>query len=129
MVRVYKTESGRTITVGKDAKENDKIRAIASQKDVWFHLENVSSPHVVLAVGDEQPSRDDLYDCATLVKHFSKQKKTKSSSVIYTTIDKVKNVKEKDGMCQLRCSPQKMQVFIDEDTVDRLMDTEERSKP
>lgn len=128
MVRTYKTESGLTVTLGENAKENDRIRKYASQKDFWFHLENVASPHVILSVGKGAPSRDDVNDCAQLVKQFSKQKGMDRSSVIYTNVNKVKKVPEVDGLCQLACTPEKLVVYTNEDSLKRLMSTEVKVK-
>lgn len=126
-MRKFKTESGLVVFVGENAKENDLIRKLASQRDIWFHLENTASPHVILSLGKDEPSRNDVYECSQLCKYFSKQKNKSKSSVIYTTVKKVKKVPEIDGRCELKAAPYKIEVYYDDDVIARLMKTEFKS--
>ncbi len=74
MVRQFTTESGKTIFVGESAAENQRLCKNAKQNDEWFHLDNGPSPHVILSCGGKPASRDDIHDCAQLVKYFSKHR-------------------------------------------------------
>ena len=47
-----------SIKVGNNAKENWDIISGASQNDIWFHLDDASSPHIVLQTfGNKIPKR------------------------------------------------------------------------
>lgn len=77
-MRSLKSSDGLEIRIGENAKENDAICKQAGQNDIWFHLENGSSPHVILEVGGKKKAykdiRDSIHECTQLVKYFSKQK-------------------------------------------------------
>lgn len=75
-----------TILIGRNAKENTSIIKIANQNDTWFHLENMSSAHIILQNnGDIIPKR---YINLVAAKLFLYKKSCKSN-VIYTTIQNV----------------------------------------
>eukprot|EP01080_Neovahlkampfia_damariscottae_P001978 gene1978-1486_t len=119
MVRVYKSTEGSKIQVGENAKENDLIRKGSSQKDLWFHLENDSSPHVILSV-QKSASKQEIYECSQLVKHYSKLKNMEKAVVIYLECKKVKKG-EKDGEVELKSRPEKMVVYSDENCLAKLL--------
>ena len=74
MVRTFTTESGKSIQVGENAGENQRLCKEARQNDEWFHLDGGPSPHVILQNQGKPMTRDEIHDCAQLVKHYSKQK-------------------------------------------------------
>lgn len=111
MVRTLKSRLGNEILVGENAKENDAIRKSASQRDIWFHLENESSPHVILKLGKKDASKEEIYECGVLVKTYSKQKSFPRSIVIYTQVKNVKKVIDVDGLVELRSKPESIIVF------------------
>ena len=74
MVRTFTTESGKTVQVGENAAENQRLYKHARQNDEWFHLDGGPSLHVILQHEGKSTSKDDVHDCAHLVKHFSKQR-------------------------------------------------------
>ena len=122
MVKVYESSNGLKITVGQSATENDRIRKCASQKDLWFHLDNVASPHVILSAPKSGAiTRQDITEAAQLVKFYSKQKSSARSSVIYINVKRVKKVPEIDGRCELSAKPEQLTVFqADSDLLDGL---------
>lgn len=84
------------IWIGKNAQENWDIITKASQNDIWFHLEDFSSPHVILRVEDTKLKvvpKILINKCASLCKQHSKYNKINKISIIYTEI---KNVKKGD---------------------------------
>ena len=83
--------------IGGSAKENWNLIDSSKQNDIWFHLEHVSSPHVVLQIPSDidltNISKQTLIHCAVECKNYSKYKGVKKINVIYTEI---KNVKKTD---------------------------------
>jgi predicted ribosome quality control (RQC) complex YloA/Tae2 family protein len=120
MVKIYKSSEGNEIVVGENAKENDVIRKKSAQNDIWFHLENTSSPHVILRCGKNKPTKNELHECSQLVKFYSKLKDAPRVSVIYTQVKQVKKVPEIDGRVELRSSPEVMAVYDDDNTMEIL---------
>ena len=128
MVKQFTSTNGLIITVGENAKENDEIRKRASQKDMWFHLEDVASPHVILKYTKlksikEDFAQADIEDAAQLCKLYSKQKSMDRSIVIYINVKKVKKVENIDGRCELAAKPDRMVVYENEDAINRLRQT------
>lgn len=79
-----------TILIGLNAQENTEIVANASQHDIWFHVENSPSCHVLLKVPQliRAPIQV-LKRCAYLCKIHSKAKYEKTSQIIYTRASNV----------------------------------------
>ena len=97
--------------IGKDAQNNFDLIDTSDKNDLWFHLKDVSSCHVIACLKNIQyTTRDDelpnCYDLdfdsldkkekqqiitqgALLCKQFSKLKSTKNVEVIYTKIEDV----------------------------------------
>ncbi|KAE8379471.1 hypothetical protein BDV26DRAFT_259541, partial [Aspergillus bertholletiae] len=77
------------IYVGKDKFENEDLIKYGLEKDVWFHVDNLSSAHVYLRLRDGE-SWDNipkplLEDCAQLTKANSIEGIKKDNiTVIYT---------------------------------------------
>ncbi|KAE8147091.1 hypothetical protein BDV25DRAFT_161117 [Aspergillus avenaceus] len=82
-------EPSAFIYVGKDKFENEDLIKYGLDKDVWFHVDNLSSAHVYLRLRDgeswdniPQPLLD---DCAQLTKANSIEGNKKDNiTVIYT---------------------------------------------
>jgi predicted ribosome quality control (RQC) complex YloA/Tae2 family protein len=90
-LRLYIEEYERNfdILIGKNQKENDNIIKISNPNDIWFHLESISSPHIILITEDLVIPKRILNYIGTL---FAKYKNNLPNryNVIYT---EVKNVK------------------------------------
>ena len=84
---------GFDIYYGKNNKQNDfLISKIASGEDLWFHVLNCPSSHVILKVKkDKQPTKEALEYCAKLAKDNSKAKNSGKTPIIMT---KRKNLKK-----------------------------------
>ncbi|KAE8397566.1 hypothetical protein BDV37DRAFT_265419 [Aspergillus pseudonomiae] len=82
-------EPSAFIYVGKDKFENEDLIKYGLEKDVWFHVDNLSSAHVYLRLRDSE-SWDNipqplLEDCAQLTKANSIEGNKKDNiTIIYT---------------------------------------------
>lgn len=77
------------LLIGKNARGNDEIIKIAHPESLWFHFDEISSPHIVLdSRGDEIPKQW-IYRIALKLFHYKKNA-PKRQPIIYT---KIKNVK------------------------------------
>jgi predicted ribosome quality control (RQC) complex YloA/Tae2 family protein len=77
--------------VGKNAKQNFEIIDDAKQNDLWFHIENESSCHVIAQLPEEhswdkKQLRHIVKQGAVLCKAHSRYKSDKNVPIIYTTI-------------------------------------------
>ena len=83
-----------TIRVGESAQENWDLIDSSKQNDLWFHVENNPSCHVVLsAESGKTPHKSVINYCAALCKDGSKLKNNKNVNIIFT---ERKNVKKAD---------------------------------
>lgn len=77
------------LLIGETQDDNDTIIKMSNQNDIWFHLENISGPHIVLqSNGDIIPKRY-LNRIGSLFP-FYKNGLAKHYTVIYTDIKNVK---------------------------------------
>lgn len=74
--KIFHSEAGSEIRVGRNAKDNDDLTfRHASGNDVWLHTADVPGSHVVLRIGKtHEASPEDLLDAAHLAAHFSPHK-------------------------------------------------------
>ena len=79
-------EINKLITVGRNAKENDKITSEMSGKDYWFHVAGFPGAHVVMKPGGDKDLAINL-----AIKHS----KAKGSLIKVTTAMGVDVVKIK----------------------------------
>lgn len=80
--------------IGKNSEDNFNIIDISSPNDIWFHLNDYPSCHVIAKVPDKIDRRNIKFIIkkgALLCKENSKYKSNKNLDIIYT---KVKNVKK-----------------------------------
>jgi predicted ribosome quality control (RQC) complex YloA/Tae2 family protein len=79
--------------VGENAEENQHIVLNADPEDLWFHLADKSSPHVLAMISDKNIDRKYVrlivVQGSLLCKQNSKCKSDKKVDIIYT---KMKNV-------------------------------------
>jgi predicted ribosome quality control (RQC) complex YloA/Tae2 family protein len=80
-----------TIIIGKNKNENFAIIDESVETDIWFHVENEPSCHVILKNTSKTYDipKQVIKRCAYLCKINSKAKTQKKSTVIYTTINNV----------------------------------------
>ena len=83
------------IKIGKNAIENDQLIKQAKQTDLWFHLANLASTHVILSVDKDHPATSEMIQyCAILTKSNTKFRNVPKTKVIYTEIKNVKRLEE-----------------------------------
>lgn len=80
-----------TIIIGKNKNDNFAIIDESVETDIWFHVENEPSCHVILKNTGKTHDipKQVIKRCAYLCKINSKAKTQKKSTVIYTTINNV----------------------------------------
>jgi len=90
----HKLDAIITIKVGENAQENWKLISDAKQYHLWFHLDNVTSPHVILELPSktDKISKSTILYAASICKNCSKYHNNKIN-ISYTQI---KNVKKGD---------------------------------
>ncbi|AYV78224.1 MAG: protein of unknown function DUF814 [Edafosvirus sp.] len=85
-----KCEQEITIYIGQSAEENWKLIDDASQNDLWFHVAEHPSPHVIIKVPEKaKVSPKTIKYAAVLCKQYSKLKSMKKLSIMYTDIKHV----------------------------------------
>lgn len=81
------------ILIGENAADNWNIIDKADQNDIWFHLENKPSCHVLLCMDNKnikEISKQTLKHCAILCKNGSKFGSHQNIGVIYTQRKNIK---------------------------------------
>ena len=80
-----------TIIIGKNKNDNFAIIDESVETDIWFHVENEPSCHVILKNTSKMHDipKQVIKRCAYLCKINSKAKIQKKSTIIYTTINNV----------------------------------------
>jgi predicted ribosome quality control (RQC) complex YloA/Tae2 family protein len=78
------------IFIGKNQRENDRLIDMSSPSDIWFHVSNSPSTHVILKNDDEvsvkQIPKQVLKRCACLCKSHSKSASVRNCEIMYTQI-------------------------------------------
>ena len=95
----YKTWSdvGVEFGVGLSAKGNDQLRKVWAKKDDWwFHLEAVSSPHIIAKIPGGVVSLEILGKVAAGMKKYSKDA-GEEINLIYTQVKNLKGITGKPG--------------------------------
>lgn len=88
---VYK-KGNTTIYVGKNSIGNDEILKISSPEDLWFHVKNLPSSHVILKM-DSFFDQNLLVNVGQITAFFSKFSSEEKVLVDYTQRKFVKRVK------------------------------------
>jgi predicted ribosome quality control (RQC) complex YloA/Tae2 family protein len=99
------------VHIGRSAKENWELLEESEPSDIWFHLDNKSSPYVIIEAIPNQPIiQDMIIKCAKLCKSYSKDNKSTRSSVIYCPVSNLKKGKEV-GSVLLKTKPQRITIY------------------
>ena len=79
-----------TILIGSNAQDNWNIISASSIEDIWFHLNDYPSSHIILKNPDNlkinKIPTSIIKRCSILCKEHSKYNNVKNISVIYTQI-------------------------------------------
>ncbi len=81
-----------TFYIGKNAYNNYDIINKAKNTDIWFHIDNRPSAHVIAVIPDDLNKKDLQYiikQGACICKAQSKYKSEKNLSIVYTTIENI----------------------------------------
>ena len=98
------------IRVGQNAKENWLLIDDADQNDLWFHVEDQPSPHVIIEIPAKCTiTNATLKYAGSLCKQHSKYVNLNKVSIIYTEVKNLVKGKAA-GSVTLKNSPQKMSV-------------------
>lgn len=96
MVKEDTTFENNKIKIGENAEDNDQIIKEAKQTDVWFHLSNLPSCHVIIECSRDFPITSQMINyCGFLVKENTKYKNFQRVKVNYTEIKNVKRTEIK----------------------------------
>jgi predicted ribosome quality control (RQC) complex YloA/Tae2 family protein len=88
------------ILIGKNAKGNEDIIKISDQNDIWFHIDNISGPHIILQNKGDLIHKKYLNYIASMFKEY-KSNLPHKYTIIYT---EVKNVKLTSTLGQVKVS-------------------------
>lgn len=79
------------INIGQDKYDNFNLIDISESTDIWFHVTDQPSCHVILKteLKINKIPKQVIKKCAYLCKINSKAKKLKTCSVTYTSIDNI----------------------------------------
>ena len=105
MIKCVESDDGTLISIGRNAKGNDLLWKSSEKHHIWLHLQNESSPHVVIH-NNESHFEDKvlLKQAASFVKQYSKLRYEKKVKVIYCKIDNLYSTKTL-GMVKLKNTP------------------------
>lgn len=77
------------ILIGKDKANNWQLIDDAKETDLWFHVSNSPSAHIILQTEERSIPRQVITRCACICKSKSSKKSDKKCEIIYTTISNV----------------------------------------
>lgn len=90
MVKEDQFFENNLIKIGENAKDNDEIIKEAKETDIWFHISELPSCHVVIECSTEYPiNKKMISHCANLVKQNGKYKNIPKLKINYTEIKNV----------------------------------------
>ena len=100
-IREFTTKSGKTILVGKSAKDNNYLTfKLGGETDIFLHTRDFPGSHVILF--EENPSKEELHEAAVLAAYFSKGKSRAIVKVDYTQRKNVsRNRKDPPGLVEI----------------------------
>ena len=81
---------GFIIKVGKNNAENDKITGSAKSEDVWLHVKDYHSSHVVIETNGKRVSEEVLKFAGEVCAYYSKCRNSEKIEVVYTLKKHVK---------------------------------------
>lgn len=90
------------VFIGKNAIGNDEILRLCDENSIWFHFEDIPSPHVILDIKDEYFSNEFVTlkkykPYILMIARFLYQYKKnvpKNQKIIYSRLKYIKRTKE-----------------------------------
>ncbi len=93
MYKIYKSDDGTNILVGKNNIQNEYLtHKNALPNEVWVHIKDSPSSHVIIKQSLEDVSEDTLRLAANICAYYSKYKHSSSVAVDYTKARFVKKI-------------------------------------
>ncbi len=81
---------GFTVKVGKNNAENDRLTGSAKSEDVWLHVKDYHSSHVIIESNGKTVLEEVLKFSAEICAYYSKCRDTEKAEVVYTLKKHVK---------------------------------------
>ena len=81
---------GFTIKVGRNNLENDRLCFEASKTDIWLHVKDYPSSHVIIEKGNKEISTDIITFASEICAYYSKVSNEERVEVVYTERKNVK---------------------------------------
>ena len=111
-IYINKLQTSVKFLIGQNAKNNFEIIDNSQYNDLWFHISNVASCHVIACIHDLEINKKDLKYIITqgalLCKQNSKYKSEKNIEIIYTEI---KNIQKTDTLGKVITKNTKIKVI------------------
>ena len=83
----YVSESGFTILVGRNNKQNDRLTLKQADKnDIWLHTKDIPGSHTIIITGGKQPDENTILFAARLAAGHSKARDAGKVPVDFTKI-------------------------------------------
>lgn len=89
---VSETDKEYRVVVGKDRYENSEMIKNSYPEDLWFHLENISGPHIILQSNGDVIHKRYLTQVARMFREHKTNLACKYT-VIYTEVKNVQLTK------------------------------------
>jgi len=94
-----------TYFIGKNAYDNFKIIDISNPNDLWFHINNISSCHVIANISEPEYEFLTKKQLLTIIKkgallckqNTSKVKEEKKIEIIYTQVKNLVKIPQEEG--------------------------------
>jgi predicted ribosome quality control (RQC) complex YloA/Tae2 family protein len=87
----FVSSENHQIMVGKNNLQNETVTfRIGKKNDLWFHVKDLPGSHVVLMLGNENASDQEIKEAALLAAYYSKGRQSSNVPVDYTQCRHVK---------------------------------------
>lgn len=95
IVQIPKLKCDITYTIGQNANENDQLIANANPGDLWFHVNNKKSCHVIATVPDTIDRKDLKYivNQGAVICKMHSYPSEKNLPIVFT---RVRNIQKTD---------------------------------
>ena len=116
-------DSGYTLIVGRNSKENDEIlRHDARGNDMWVHVRDYSGGYVIIKTqkGKDIPFNI-ILDAAHLALHYSKAKDEKSADLYYTYVKYLRRAKDAKKGLVLPTQEKNLFLKVEEERMRRVL--------
>lgn len=91
---------GFIVLVGRNNTENDKLTFSSQPSDVWLHVKDYHSSHVIIKTEGKEVSEEVIIKSASICAYYSKCRESGKAEVVYTLKKHVnKPSKTKPGFC------------------------------